>query len=185
MVVRHLHPCDAIDSPMFWDPSVAFLRWAIALILGSSAAFLTILFIVAPEQMHTARGSGPVVEKRFISRTGEVVPTQLVVRSSRKANGDVDYVTAMVEDITERKLQEDLIKEHNVRLIIQKTELEVTLARIRRLEGLLSICVSCKKIRSESDTWQQLEQYLGEHSDAVFSHGLRPDCFERQKKLLD
>jgi len=52
---------DARDRPMFWEPSVVFLKWAIALILGPSAAFLIALFMVAPEQMWTIRGGGPVV----------------------------------------------------------------------------------------------------------------------------
>jgi PAS domain S-box-containing protein len=59
---------------------------------------------------------GYSIEKRFVSRTGKVVPTQLVVRCTRKANGEVDYVTAMVEDITERKQREDEIHRLNADL---------------------------------------------------------------------
>ena len=58
------------------------------------------------------------------------------------------------------------------------------LNHIRRLEGLLSICMNCKKIRTESNDWQQLEHYLSEHSDAVFSHGLCPTCFASEMKTL-
>jgi len=46
------------------------------------------------------------LEKRFISRTGKIIPTNLVVNCVRKPDGQVDYVTAMVQDITERKLSE-------------------------------------------------------------------------------
>ncbi|MDD2777044.1 MAG: PAS domain S-box protein [Gallionella sp.] len=46
---------------------------------------------------------GYSLEKRFISRTGKVIHSLLVVRCVRKENGEVDYVVAMVEDITERK----------------------------------------------------------------------------------
>ncbi|MDO9051275.1 MAG: CHASE domain-containing protein [Methylotenera sp.] len=46
---------------------------------------------------------GYSLEKRFVSKTGRVIPTLLVVRCSRKDNGEVDYIVAMVEDITERK----------------------------------------------------------------------------------
>lgn len=58
---QHARLADPVDRPIFWEPSVAFLKWAIALILGGSAAFLIVLFIVAPEQMWTARGGGPVI----------------------------------------------------------------------------------------------------------------------------
>lgn len=54
---------------------------------------------------------GYSLEKRFISRTGKVVYTQLVVRCVRKENSDVDYVVAMVEDISERKRVEDALRE--------------------------------------------------------------------------
>ncbi len=47
--------------------------------------------------------NGYALEKRFVSRTGKIIPTRLVVRCVRKANGEVDYVMAMVEDITEYK----------------------------------------------------------------------------------
>jgi hypothetical protein len=41
--------------------------------------------------------------------------------------------------------------------------------------------MTCKKIRGENNAWQQLEKYLGEHTDAVFSHGICPECFEKAK----
>jgi hypothetical protein len=58
----------------------------------------------------------------------------------------------------------------------EKAELERSMARIKRLEGLVSICSYCHRIRIEADTWQRLEEYLTEHSDALFSHGLCPEC---------
>ena len=47
--------------------------------------------------------------------------------------------------------------------------------RIKFLEGLLSICMFCKKIRQD-DQWIQLEQYISGHSAAEFSHGICPEC---------
>lgn len=59
---------------------------------------------------------GYSLEKRFISRTGRIVPTQLVVRCVRKADGAVDYVIAMVQDITERKRVEEALRTNEERL---------------------------------------------------------------------
>ncbi|MCX8124245.1 MAG: hypothetical protein N3F66_08785 [Spirochaetes bacterium] len=53
----------------------------------------------------------------------------------------------------------------------KKLEEEVTL-----LQGILPICSYCKKIRDEKGTWQPIEHYISQHSDALFSHGLCPDC---------
>jgi phosphoserine phosphatase RsbU/P len=56
------------------------------------------------------------------------------------------------------------------------TELERAIAHVTRLQGLLPICTYCKKIRNDRNYWQQVESYVGEHSDARFSHGICPDC---------
>ncbi|MBU5613008.1 PDC sensor domain-containing protein [Geomonas azotofigens] len=66
----------------------------------------------------------------------------------------------------------------------QNEELNAALARIKRLEGIISICSYCKKIRTEEDSWQQLEMYFSEHSDAMFSHGICPDCAADQQRIF-
>lgn len=56
---------------------------------------------------------------------------------------------------------------------------EQALADVKVLSGLLPICASCKKIRDDRGYWNQLEQYIGDHSQAAFSHGICPDCINR------
>jgi len=55
-------------------------------------------------------------------------------------------------------------------------ELQRTLSEVKTLRGFLPICASCKKIRKNEGSWQQIESYIREHSDAEFSHGLCPEC---------
>ena len=43
----------------------------------------------------------------------------------------------------------------------------------------MPICSVCKKIRDDSGYWQQLETYISENTDAGFSHGLCPECYEK------
>jgi hypothetical protein len=52
------------------------------------------------------------------------------------------------------------------------------LKRIRILEGFLPICANCKKIRDE-DQWEQIEEYITDHSLARFSHSICPDCLKK------
>jgi PAS domain S-box-containing protein len=59
---------------------------------------------------------GYALEKRFISRTGKIIPTKLVVRSVYKTSGTLDYVVAMVEDITGYKRAEAELKRSNSEL---------------------------------------------------------------------
>jgi ligand-binding sensor domain-containing protein len=58
-------------------------------------------------------------------------------------------------------------------------------ARLKVLRGLLPICASCKKVRNDGGYWQQIETYVREHSEAEFSHGYCPDCFDRLASALD
>ena len=44
------------------------------------------------------------------------------------------------------------------------------------LEGMLPICLFCKRIRDESGGWQQLESYIAERSEAKFTHTFCPEC---------
>jgi phosphoserine phosphatase RsbU/P len=54
--------------------------------------------------------------------------------------------------------------------------IEVALAHIKQLEGLLPICSECKRIRDENGVWHDIETYITEHSEAQFTHGLCPCC---------
>ncbi len=58
-------------------------------------------------------------------------------------------------------------------------ELQTALAQVKTLEGIVPICASCKKIRDDEGFWHNVEVYIGAHSDALFSHGICPDCEKR------
>ena len=59
------------------------------------------------------------------------------------------------------------------------------MANIKRLTGLLPICSYCKRIRSDTDYWEQVESYITEHTDAVFSHGICPSCLAKALEEVD
>lgn len=56
--------------------------------------------------------------------------------------------------------------------------LERALEDVRRLEGIVPICSSCKKIRDDEGFWQGVEQFIEDRSDAKFSHSMCPNCQE-------
>ncbi len=58
-------------------------------------------------------------------------------------------------------------------------DLQKALAEIKTLSGILSICSSCKKIRDEEGKWVQVESYVSNHIDVLFSHGMCPDCIAK------
>jgi DNA-binding response OmpR family regulator len=63
-------------------------------------------------------------------------------------------------------------------LIERFQELEDALKRVKQLQGLLPICSYCKKIRNDRNYWEQVDAYITSHSEAQFSHGVCPDCYE-------
>ena len=58
-------------------------------------------------------------------------------------------------------------------------ELSAALAKIKKLSGLLPICSFCKQIRNDRGYWSRLEEYLQDHADVRFSHGVCPDCAKK------
>lgn len=68
------------------------------------------------------------------------------------------------------------------RLAERVAELQDALSKVKQLSGLLPICSYCKRIRSDEDYWQQMETFVSQHSEAQFSHGICPQCFEVASK---
>ena len=63
-------------------------------------------------------------------------------------------------------------------LLVFGDKLEQALANVKQLRGLLPMCAYCKKIRVDDKYWQQLEGYLSDHTEAEFSHGICPNCYQ-------
>jgi CheY-like chemotaxis protein len=57
-------------------------------------------------------------------------------------------------------------------------ELEAALSQVKHLQGLLPICSYCKKIRDEQNYWHRVENYISEHAEVSFSHGICPACYD-------
>lgn len=57
-------------------------------------------------------------------------------------------------------------------------QLEDALSHVKQLQGILPICMHCHQIRDDKETWQRLDVYIAEHTDAMLSHGLCPDCYK-------
>jgi DNA-binding response OmpR family regulator len=57
-------------------------------------------------------------------------------------------------------------------------ELEEALRHVKQLQGLLPICMHCKKVRADDDSWHLIETYVEQHSEAAFTHSLCSACRE-------
>jgi DNA-binding response OmpR family regulator len=62
-----------------------------------------------------------------------------------------------------------------------RTHIELKRAReeIKTLRGIVPVCAGCKNIRLSDGSWQVLEVYIKENTEAELSHGLCPDCIRK------
>lgn len=103
-----------------------------------------------------------------VTLLGDATPPSIVrIEVVASANGRECH--AAVIDVTARH-HEALERE---RLIL---ELQQTAAEVKVLSGLLPICSHCKKIRNDLGNWEQLETYVSQRSEAIFSHSVCSAC---------
>jgi len=143
--------------------------------------------VTARLQAHL-RGETPFYEceHRLRTRSGEwkwVLDRGQVV--ARDAEGKPLRAAGTHTDVSDRRLAEERTREAlqvNEKLV---GELREALQKVKALSGLLPICMYCKKIRDDKGYWEQIEGYLSTHTDALFSHGMCPSCFQEHRQEWD
>jgi DNA-binding response OmpR family regulator len=94
--------------------------------------------------------------------------------------GAVDYITKPFQQV-------EVLARISTHITLRKREreLEEALEEIKTLTGILPICAYCKQIRNDNGYWQQVEEYITQHSQAMFSHGVCPTCYKKVMEHLD
>jgi DNA-binding response OmpR family regulator len=162
-------PLTATDGTAAWE-----------ILQGPDAPTLAILDWMMPGL------DGLEVCRRARARTG-APPLYIVLLTARADPQDtIDGLGAGADDfVTEPFDAAELrarvsvgvrVVELQEELAARITDLEQALARVDQLHGILPICSYCKKVRSDSDSWQQVEAYVSAHSAVRFSHGVCPEC---------
>jgi len=107
---------------------------------------------------------GVVAILNLVSKTYDEIPG-----NTRTA---VETIAAQIGGIINRVR----IEEDRERLI---KELKDALEKVKTLSGLIPICANCKSIRDDKGYWHQVEEYLLEHADVLFSHGICDECAKK------
>jgi DNA-binding response OmpR family regulator len=121
------------------------------------------------------------------------LPPYIVLLTSRSAREDIvagleagadDYVVKPFDDeeLRARLHVGARVIRLQMSLADRVRDLEEALSRVKQLQGLLPICSYCKKIRDDRNYWQQVEQYVTDRTEARFTHGICPSCYERHVK---
>ncbi|MEN6330996.1 MAG: PAS domain S-box protein [Smithella sp.] len=105
-------------------------------------------------------------------RDGSIRHVLITAVARYDASGRTIGFQGTIRDITEKRQ----VEEEREKLIL---DLQKTISQVKTLNGLLPICASCKKIRDDEGYWNQIEEYLRDHSEVEFSHSLCPECAEK------
>jgi DNA-binding response OmpR family regulator len=124
-----------------------------------------------------------------VRETPSPTPTYIILVTAREQTADIvaalqagadDYVTKPfdAEELRARLQVGARVVALQRTLRDRIVALEQALAHVNQLQGLLPICMYCKRIRQDGNYWQRVESYISEHSGATFSHGICPECLE-------
>jgi sigma-B regulation protein RsbU (phosphoserine phosphatase) len=123
---------------------------------------------------------------RMSARTGY---TYMLLVTARNAKADVvEGLSAGADDFISKPVDPDELHarlrtgERIVRLeqalAHQVKELKAAAEHVRELQGMIPICMHCKRIRNQSQIWEKVETYIEGRSGAKFSHALCAECLE-------
>lgn len=116
---------------------------------------------------------------RAIRQTGGAGYTYVILLTSHGGRANyLEAIAAGVDDFLTKPADEE---ELAARLHVAERILNLR-QYVKRLEGILSVCSYCRKIRDNRRQWIAMESYVTEHSDAQFSHGICPECLAKARK---
>lgn len=158
-----------LDSPS--RPPVALIDWMMPGMDG-------------PDICRRVRAAEMLPSPYLILVTARERPEDVVVGLDAGAN---DYLVKPVnpEELRARLAVGVRMAQLERELVTRVRELEAAQTEIRQLQEILPICSVCKKIRDDAGAYHQLESYISQHSNVVFSHGYCPDCAGQVMRELD
>lgn len=126
------------------------LRWCVAIVAGISTIFAAALRL-APTQRSTGE---LVLTAGYLSSVAAIA--LLAVHARRNNAREVFEVSRALR--------------------VRTVELELALASVKTLTGLLPFCSWCNRIRDDAGYWQRVEKYLTDRTGAAVTHGMCPEC---------
>lgn len=177
---------------VYWQQAyVCYSRWgAVAKVRSMETVYRAYLAknlpvgngSVEPAANLERENKNAVIERQLQLLRGYVLQMKQIrlgIEAATQAEELAEATQRLRMEIAERKRAEKELQQYTSELARNNKELQDALANVKRLTGMLPICASCKKIRDDKGYWSQVESYVSEHTEAVFSHGICPECAKK------
>jgi two-component system, OmpR family, response regulator VanR len=175
--------CSAIRS----EPTVAHLPVVLLTTLSNPSDLLQALACGADHFI-----TKPYDDEYLLAKMNSVVasldqPVEHPSESTNIAFGGHQYlirhdmqriVNLLISSYDSTVMKNRELQKTQKKLAVKVEELQNALDEVKVLQGILPICMHCKKIRDDQSYWHQLERFITENSQAIFSHGICPECAE-------
>jgi DNA-binding response OmpR family regulator len=134
-------------------------------------------FLVSPPQVVITDWMMPLMNGLELTRRIREDPrpgyTYVIILTSLDAKvGYFDGMSAGADDFVTKPCD---IVELNMRLSVAERILSLQ-TEVEQLQGLLSICPRCNRVRDEHGEWRSIESFLTEQTDSHLYHGICPEC---------
>ena len=101
---------------------------------------------------------------------------------SRPVLSIIKEVADVKEQLSRARREINLRKKAEKKNDILIHELQTALNKVEKLEGFISLCASCRRVRikssseDEEEIWISMEKYIRKEIKSELSHGICPDC---------
>ena len=151
---------------------------------GIPVLLITSLADVECESMGLEMGAEDYIHKPFV-----VDLVRLRIKNHLASSQERNLLLQLSRELQElnAKMEEEIIQRTDVQKANEELirKLEAALEQVKQLEGIIPICSYCHKIRDDQNVWQRLESYISQHSEALFSHGMCPECYKKQAEIYN
>jgi DNA-binding response OmpR family regulator len=132
---------------------------------------------------------GPEVCRRLRTLDKRGYTYTLLVTARNEKSDVVEGLSAGADDFVSKPVDPEELKARlrtGERIVgLEKSlqskvrELEEAAEHVRELQGMIPICMHCKRIRNQEQLWERVETYIEHRSDARFSHALCAECLDK------
>jgi DNA-binding response OmpR family regulator len=132
-------------------------------------------FPIVISDWHMPEVDGPELCRRIRARATDQYSYFLLITATGGKRRYLEGMEAGADDFITKPIDMDELR---ARLKAAERILGLR-THVQQLEGLLPICAYCKRIRDATEQWESIERYVEARSEAQFSHGYCPECYEK------